>query len=157
MELDGYPTLPCECKHSWDDHLTGVCQVQYCDCTEYRPIPRSELRRREYEEGRAEAKAKAAATNKSQLKSQDFPTEAGPGHRFWVDQQATFMQANVFNNGSTPYAVVLGEYPVVDSRPGGQSVYMTYRTRAGAENGMHRARVELPDARVASWEEERGR
>jgi hypothetical protein len=61
MELSGYPTLPCECTHSFDDHITGICQAEECDCTEYRPIPSSEARRREFEAGRAEAEAKANA------------------------------------------------------------------------------------------------
>lgn len=152
MELTGYPTLPCECKHSFDDHITGICQAEDCVCIEYRPIPRSEARRREFEEGRAESDAKAKAANKSELKSQVFPTAPQPDHRFWVDQQGRYTDANLVN-AITPFGIVVGEFPVVDNgSKGSNATYMTYKTRTGAENGLARVRLELSEARIAEFD-----
>jgi hypothetical protein len=43
----------------------------------------------------------------------------------------------------------VGEHPVVDN---GSGRYMTYRTRTGAENGLNRARLELPEARIVEFD-----
>lgn len=39
-----------------------------------------------------------------------------------------------------PFAVFVGSWPVVERLSTGRSVYMLYRTRAGAEAGASRAR-----------------
>lgn len=148
MELSGVPNLPCDCNHPFDDHITGICQAEGCDCTEYRPIPRSEARRREFRVGRAESAVAASIANKSERKSQDFPTSPEPGHRFWVDQQGRYTEANLVN-AITPFGIVVGEFPVVDNGSKGSNArYMTYRTRTGAENGLARVRLELSEARI---------
>jgi hypothetical protein len=137
--------LPCNCGHGWMDH-SDADGCSHCECKVYHPIPRSEARRREFEDARAAAEAEASERNKSELKSQEFPTEAGPDHRFWVDQQGRYTDASLVN-AITPFGIVVGEHPVVDS-----GRYMTYRTRTGADNGLNRARLELPEARIVEFD-----
>lgn len=153
-ELPG--VLPCDCSHDFDDHITGVCQVEGCDCNEYMPIPRSEARRREFQAGREEAAAKADHANKSELKSQDFPTTTEPGHRFWVDQKHG---VDACVNAASPLGIAVDGHPVVDNGPldtPPNARYMSYRSRQGADNGLARARLELPDAQIVEYEPDGG-
>lgn len=149
--------LPCDCGHAWeqhaDDHL-HACEL--CECMTYRPISRSEARRREVEAGRAEAAAKADHANKSERKSQDFPTGAEPGHRFWVDQKHGI---DACVNAASPLGVAVDGHPVVDNGPldtPPNARYMSYRSRQGAENGLSRARLELPNAQIVEYEPDGG-
>lgn len=152
MEAELPGVLPCDCMHEYDDHLEGhQCQVNGCDCEQYRPISRSEHRKREFEGGRAEANAKAEAANRSELKSQSFPTSPEGDHRFWVDQRHHWKE---IVTDVEPFGVAVGDHPVVDNGPldtPPNARYMSYKTPGGADNGLARARLELSDARIVDF------